>query len=409
MMSLVPVITVILNLTNDYHLLFRLRFDVLETSPVRVFINERGPWFWVHAGYSYICIALAVGIVIYKLRGTARAQRLRYYMILLGSSLTVVSNLFVLFIAPNSPIDSTLWGATFGLFFMYFAMDTSPTSNYILARNQVFDAIGEQIFVLDARGNITDINRPAREWMLKYGLMSDPPNFNALISHLKGHGATYEHDKTTGQQELHFLDEENSLFSSYAIKFSDILDKKDVVVGFIVTFSDMTVIRETLRELQSVSAIDELTGTYNRRGYEKMLANYEEGKVLPLCIIMGDVNGLKKVNDTLGHNMGDQVLRHAAKILVESTGDLGIVARIGGDEFAVIVPGFTEIAAEQLLGNIKRSFDVKTSEMFGTDIALGYAIKTELSQDITNVIDEADKRMYQNKRNDRRRRTADIP
>lgn len=405
-MCILPTITVIMNFTNDFHHLFRINFAVLETAPVRIFINERGPWFWVHTAYSYIAIAAVILVVIYKMVSIARASRFRYYMILLGSSLSVFSNLFVVFVAPNSPIDSTLWGATFGLFFLYFAMDTSPTSNYILARNQVFDAIGEYIFVLNTKNAITDINRPARNWLSKLGINSDPSTLDMLLELLQEKGATIENDEVAGSGELFFLDEENSLFSSYAIKNNPFYDKKQAVVGNIVTFSDMTAIRETFRSLQAISTIDELTGTYNRRGYAKMLADYKKAGLLPLCIIMGDVNGLKQVNDTLGHSLGDYVLRCAAQILVECAGEQGVVARIGGDEFVVVVPSLDEPAAEELICNIKKAFVSRSDEMHGAGIALGYAIRTEESQELSNIIDEADKRMYQDKRNDRRRRDS---
>jgi len=403
LICILPTITVIMNFTNDFHYLFRINFAVLATTPVRVFINERGPWFWVHSAYSYAAIIASNVIVIYKIRRVVNASRLRYYMILLGSTLTVAANLFVLFVAPSSPIDSTLWGATFGLFFMYFAMDTSPTSNYILARNQVFEAIGEYIFVLNANNGIIDINSPARSWLVRLGINSDPATLDLLLVQLQQKGAVIEKDEDTGHQEIFFLDEENSLFSSYAIKSNYIYGKKKAIVGTIVTFSDMTLIRETLRDLQAVSTIDELTGTYNRRSYERMLAGYDSDNVLPLCIIMGDVNGLKRINDTLGHGMGDDVLRGATRILVECTGEQGAVARIGGDEFAIVIPYFDNAAAEVLIENIKQTFADKADKMYGAGIALGYAIKTEPDQDVDKIRDEADMNMYQDKRNDRRR------
>jgi len=403
---ILPTVTVIMNFTNDFHHLFRVNFEVIEATPVRIFINERGPWFWVHTAYSYVAISIALLTIIYKIRSLVRASRLPYYMIFLGSSLSVFTNLFVVFVTPGAHIDSTLWGTTFGVLFIYFAMDTSPTSNYMLARNEVFEAIGEYIFVLNMSGIVTDINRPARGWLLRHGIEADPVTLRMLFEQLQEKGAIIENDENTGRWELFFPAEGNSLFSSFNIKRNYIYDNKNVAVGTIVTFSDMTNIRETLRNLQAISTVDELTGAYNRRAYEKMLRDYEENNLLPLCIVMGDVNGLKIVNDTLGHAAGDGVLRCVARLLAECTGDRGSVARIGGDEFAIIIPGYDESAAAVLINDIKTALAAKADEMLGAGIALGYAVKTDPYQELAAIINEADKKMYQDKGNDRRVRAA---
>ena len=403
---IIPTITVIMNFTNDFHNLFRINFAILQITPFRMFINERGPWFWVHTAYSYSAILATIFVSLYKVRGIVGASKLRYYMILLGSSLSVLANFFVLFAAPASPIDPTLWGVTFGLLFLYCAMDTSYTANYILVRNEVFEAISEYIFVLNMNGIITDINRPARNWLARHDIKTDPSTLRMLFDQLSEKGAIIEKEESTERWELFFPAKENSLFASYNIRQHYIYDSSQTPIGTIVTFSDMTSIRETLRSLQATSTVDVLTGAYNRRTYEKMLDDYEQKNTLPLCVIMGDVNGLKIINDEFGHMRGDQVLRCVTLLLVECTGNIGTVARIGGDEFAIILPGLGASAAEKLISDIKAIFKERAHTMMGAGIALGYAIKTEAHQDLSRIIDEADKKMYQDKQNDRRQRMA---
>jgi len=403
-LCILPFITIILNFTNSFHNLFRTEFAILQIEPVRLIINERGPWFWVHTVYSYGLIFLAVGVILFKIKGLAKASRLQYYMVLVGSLLSTLINLLVIIFPHQSPMDSTLLGSTFSLLFLYYAIGIGPSSGYVMARNRVFEAIGEYIFVLNKDDAITDINTSARNWLARNNIHQDPHNLDALLEQLQKNGATIENNLETGRWEVFFLDDKHSLFSSYAIKSKRFYNKKNEIVGTVVTFSDMTAIRETLRNLQAVSAIDELTGTYNRRGYEKKLEEYDNEERLPLCLIMGDVNGLKRVNDNFGHALGDQVLRRTAQLLVECVGEDGAVARFGGDEFAVILPNYGEIFAERLLSNIKRTFLTKGDELHGAGIALGYALKTHTSQKLSTVMDEADKNMYADKRNDRRRR-----
>jgi len=398
-----PSITVVINFTNDFHHLFRTEFAILETIPAPVLINERGPWFWIHTFYSYVVIASASLIALYKIRITEKPYRLQYYMILLGIMLSIFTNMIMLFFARIGPIDNTLWGLSFGLFFFYFSLDTSPTSNYILARNEVFESIGEYIFVLNMTGSITDINRPARNWLLKHSIDSNPATFDKLLEQFQNSGAIIENDESTGWRELFFPARNGLLFNSFAIKEQSIYNKKNTAVGTIVTFSDMSAIRETLRSLQDISTKDTLTGIHNRRAYEKELEDCEKNNILPLCIVAGDVNGLKMINDTFGHLCGDQTLRIAASLISECVREKGTVARIGGDEFAIIAPGYNEKAAEALTEDIKEAFANKSEALHGAGIALGYAIKVDLKQKLTEIMNEADKKMYQDKRNDRRR------
>jgi len=392
-----------MNFTNDFHGLFREEFRITAIEPVRTFINVRGPWFWVHIMWSYAITALTFIVAIYKIKVTVRSARFRFYMVLLGCLLSSLANLFVLFVAPTAPIDATTIGATLGIVFLYFAMDTSPASNYLLARNQVFEALGEYIFVLDANDKMTDINRPAKNWLEAQGIYTDPISLEDLFLQLQDKGATIETDESIGRWEMFFTDESNSLFSSYTLKRNMLYGKRESVVGSIITFSDMTAIGEMLRNLREISTIDELTGTYNRRGYEKTLADYDQPHHLPLCVVMGDVNHLKYVNDTFGHNIGDAVLKNIARLLVECVGERGVVARVGGDEFTIILSSFNDDDAEELKASIRSTFEARSNEMHEAGIALGHGVKNKTDQSLLKVIEEADQRMYEDKRNNRRR------
>ena len=403
-MLIFPTATVVMNYTNNFHNLFRTQFEVLQTAPVTLYINQRGPWFWAHTVYSYAFIAAAFALLVYKLFKVIKASKMRYYMMMFGSSFAILTNLYNLFFSIEAPVDMTLWGVTFGLLFQYFAMDTTPSSTFVLARNQSFDSLSDYAFILDDKNVITDINRPAKSWLKRYGINSDPPSLGALFAVLKKRGAKIEQCDQFGYWEIYFVDEKSLLLSSYTGKSNPIFNKKNMFVGTIMTFSDMTAVRKTFRELQSQSTIDELTGTYNRRGYERTLAEYDEQSRLPICVVIGDVNGLKRINDTLGHSVGDHILGLMALSLVECVAEKGVVARIGGDEFAVVLAGCDVAAAENLIKRIRETITRKKDLLHGAGIALGYAIKSEPQQELSKIVEEADKNMYVDKRNDRRQR-----
>ena len=104
-------------------------------------------------------------------------------------------------------------------------------------------------------------------------------------------------------------------------------------------FRDVSERERTARELEALSLTDALTGLRNRRGFttlaeQQLKSAARLGK--PLLLLFADVDGLKPVNDLQGHDAGDRLLREAAKVLSGSVRDMDIVARMGGDEFAIL-------------------------------------------------------------------------
>jgi PleD family two-component response regulator len=96
--------------------------------------------------------------------------------------------------------------------------------------------------------------------------------------------------------------------------------------------------RRIEKEILYLSYHDYLTGLYNRRYYEKELIHLDKKENLRLTLLLGDVNGLKLINDTLGYLMGDELLIKTARIINQVCRRENIVARLGGDEFIVILP-----------------------------------------------------------------------
>jgi PleD family two-component response regulator len=117
-----------------------------------------------------------------------------------------------------------------------------------------------------------------------------------------------------------------------------IKDEKENTVGVVVVFRDVTSKQEQRREIEYLSFHDSLTGLYNRRFFEEELHRLDTERNLPISIIFGDINGLKLTNDILGHSTGDALIKKASEILKKACRDEDIVARVGGDEFMILLP-----------------------------------------------------------------------
>ena len=112
---------------------------------------------------------------------------------------------------------------------------------------------------------------------------------------------------------------------------------------------------------------------------------------------MGDSNGLKMVNDVFGHEEGDKLLKSIAEIFKSICVDDDIIARVGGDEFALILPCVSQEKMNLIISKIKQMCKVGIGDPISTSIALGAAIKTKKNQSIEEVYKLAEDRMYNNK------------
>jgi len=142
---------------------------------------------------------------------------------------------------------------------------------------------------------------------------------------------------------------------------------------------------------------DSLTGLYNRRFFENELIRLNTKRQLPMSIIIADINGLKIINDSLGHAKGDQLLIKSANVLESITRQEDILARQGGDEFAILLPQTDSKEAENIINRIKTFEKTTDTDELSVSMALGTATKTRIDQDIHEILRTADNHMYQNK------------
>ncbi len=109
---------------------------------------------------------------------------------------------------------------------------------------------------------------------------------------------------------------------------------------------------------------------------------------------MVDVNGLKLTNDAFGHNAGDDLLKHIAFIMKDECRDDDIIARIGGDEFIVLLPQTTSEAAGTLVNRIHKKASMQNIESIPISISAGWATKTLMKQKMSELYVEAENHMY---------------
>ncbi len=160
---------------------------------------------------------------------------------------------------------------------------------------------------------------------------------------------------------------------------------------------DVTERKKAEEELVHLSYHDQLTGLYNRRFFEEEIKRLDTKRNLPLSIVMGDINGLKLINDSFGHDTGDGYLKKAAEIIRKACQADDMIARLGGDEFVITL---TKSGAPEANKLIKRIEDLVSKEKAGHiqfSVSFGYATKESEEQPISDILAEAENHMYTHK------------
>jgi len=202
------------------------------------------------------------------------------------------------------------------------------------------------------------------------------------------------------------LDDENVGIEAMHQGAQDYLVKSDLTAEILVRSLRYAIGRHrTLQHLRMMSTIDELTGLNNRRGFMALAQQQirmADRAGQPLLVVFADLDGLKAINDTWGHDEGDHALIDAADLVGVTFRDCDIIGRLGGDEFVVLLSGCSRDRADLLIERLRHNLGVRNTEKgrrFRLSISVGVA---EYDPDepcsVTELLRRADTAMYAEKR-----------
>jgi len=161
--------------------------------------------------------------------------------------------------------------------------------------------------------------------------------------------------------------------------------------------TDITKRKQSEEAILYLSYHDQLTGLYNRRFYEEELKRLDTERNFPISLVMADVNGLKLTNDAFGHMAGDKLLQDVAAILKHECRSDEIAARIGGDEFMLLLPRTGAAEAEIIVQRIQTEIGRKKNDSMILSVSFGWATKEDVTTDIASVYIQAEDQMYHHK------------
>ncbi|KAF0092565.1 MAG: diguanylate cyclase and metal dependent phosphohydrolase [Fusobacteria bacterium] len=267
-------------------------------------------------------------------------------------------------------------------------------------------SVGDGVISVDAKGKVLILNKVAQEltgWNHEEALGKSIQEIFHIID-----ATTRERSDNPVQKVILTGDtleqtNQNILISKDGIErpiedsTAPIKDEQDNITGVVLVFRDYTEKKKRLDEIIYLSFHDNLTGLYNQSFFEAEMERIDTKRNLPFTVIMGDVNGLKLVNDTFGHALGDELLIKVAEIMKISCREDDIIARVGGDEFIILLPKTDSIQAGKLIDRILGLMKNEKIKDIDVSVSFGWATKTDMEQTKGFITKKAEDSMYTNK------------
>ena len=278
----------------------------------------------------------------------------------------------------------------------------------LLIDSQVFESASEAVVITDADKRILDVNRAfttitgyTREEILgeNIGILSSGRHDDSFYEEM------WEavRDRGSWQGEIWDRRKNGDVFPKW-LSISAVTDEAGRISRYIGLFSDISAMKQTQEQLYEMAHYDSLTGLPNRRYFlDRLRESLEQARRARegVALMFVDLDGFKLVNDNLGHGAGDQLLREVAERIRVCVRESDMVARMGGDEFTVILPHVHNsdspvVVARKMLQKIYEPVKLEQKEFFISS-SIGIAVFPDDAQDVEGLLQSADTALYKAK------------
>lgn len=267
----------------------------------------------------------------------------------------------------------------------------------------LFENANDIVFLLDLNFRFQTINK-AGEWILGHNR-----------SDLQGHSMfDLVPDKLADAARTNLVSQLEGNYFGRALEISVIakngkvisletslqyIYKGDQPIGMQGIARDVSDRKDMEAQLRYTSLHDSLTGLPNRAFFEESMRRIEKGRYVSAGLIVCDVDGLKLVNDTMGHSFGDRLLQETARVLNSCFRESDVIARVGGDEFAALIPDASEPVLEEVSRRIRNAIDQYNAGNPPVPLSLsqGWAVQSKSLLTMNGLFSEADNNMYKEK------------
>ena len=430
LISIIPVLSVILGWTTEYHGLFYAERDLSTRLPNGSWNFAVGPFYWVYITYSYSVALFTLWLIVRFYIRSSRMLRGQTATILIGTLVPLVGNiLYNLVVGTGSgeidptPLLFTGMGViyAYGLF-RYRLFDVVP-----IARHTLIEHMQDGVIVVDDRNRIVDVNPSALRSLNWTEPSPIGENIHTLLRGWFDKISSFPTDLYI-QTEVQSANENRQYFD---LRLEPLLGNKGSHMGRLIVFRDITrqklaeqglqdandrlklqlkEIEDLHVELREQAIRDPLTGVFNRRYMMETLEreiSHAARSNSPIGVCMADIDNFKSLNDRYGHEAGDHALQKVAETLVSLSRAEDVVCRYGGEEFLILLPGADLAASTRRAEEWRKAIENNRIEFKGNiltcTLSLGVAVFPQQGQTANELLKMADEALYQSKHNGRNR------
>lgn len=407
---LIPIATIILSTTNNTHHLMWSSFAI-ESTGTNILTYGHGVWFWISVAYSYI-VMLASLIVLSRVAiSFPWLYRRQAFAVLFAAIMPWVGN--ALYVFGGFPVSALVAPIVFSIAGLIFAMGILKLRLFDIvpvARESMIQHVDIGMLVMDNKARIVDFNPAALRIVgsnievgqgIEEALAGWPemPPLSAGVN---------------GRKEVSLEQRDPPLWLDVCI--SQLHDRSDRASGCLVTLQDITerkraelALIEARDALEHQATHDPLTGTLNRRAILDVLSrelSRARRQHIGLAIGICDIDHFKKINDTYGHPVGDEVLCGVVRIMNGNLRKYDTLGRFGGEEFLVITPGVKENDAitvyKRLLSEVAENPLATKSGNVSVTMSIGVKVLSG-EEEMEELLKAADDALYDAKNGGRNR------
>ena len=396
LISAFPVIILFLIFTNELHNLIWLDAKLILFDSFSMVIKEYGTLYFISVAYSSILILAGTIIVLIntiKLFKKPDGQnRWKKFFLIPYISLPLLTILIKsLGFNPFPYIDEApIVTAICTLLIIPFLNRTSIREITPIAYETIFENIDDGLILTDWNERILKLNPASQKIFNTSIIKASGKSVNYLVPELNENPGVFK-----GNEDLRIGN--NGSTSFYNTRQTELKNGRGKPLGKVILLRDITEIRKAEENIKYLSFYDKLTGVYNRAFFDAELKRLDTKRQMPLSLVIGDLNGLKIVNDAFGHIYGDKILKKIADILKICFRKEDIIARWGGDEFSILLPSTSFSTTMKIVNRVHQKCEEYSTDTMLISISMGVSTKENIEKSNEELLKEAEDRMYRHK------------
>ncbi len=398
LLSVIPIIVLFLIFTNELHHLAWISAKMVVFESFTMIVKEYGIAYFIFNAYSNVLMFSGIVLVLYRIiisyiRPTGENRWKNYLLIPYLSIPWIIILIKTLGFNPFPALEEMPIVISVSTIAVIATLNRTKVREIMpMAFKTVFESMNDGLVLLDRKEKVLKIN-PASQKIFNISIDKvDGKPISELMEKLD-----YKGDADISLKDGEIILGSNGKRFCYNSRLSEIKSDRGKPLGKVVILRDVTEMKKAEEDIKFLSFHDRLTGLHNRAYFDNELERLDTQRQLPLSLIVGDVNGLKLINDSFGHIHGDMLLKKIADILRQCFRGDDIISRWGGDEFSVILPRTSYSEAVRIMERVYESCEEHSTYVMPLSISMGAATKENSSKTLKQLLKEAEDNMYQHK------------